>query len=356
MLEALNVHNFQCLANVTVDFAPLTLLTGANGTGKSAVIRACLALRQSFLYDGFTDGLQLHGELIRLGTPDDVLYEDAREPGLDMTLKRRDDVRRYFFTHTPERFVFSRKSSLAAPFPEPMTWLGIKRARLAACPIPTPMQQRYNRPGAVGQFIPYLLLRHGSKPVGLPDPMGMASAGAQAESPGLLEQTEAWLARLGHPVRIRVQECPGSDSISLLFSSVGGDRSLRVANAGSGLTHVLPVVVAVLDTQPGGLVWLEHPDAFLHPRAAQALGRFLALAVAHGVQIVVETHSVHLLNGLRLAMREGWLSPDDTALNYFLRDRREGETPGATRIQYPRLDADGSMDEWMDEWSADFFG
>lgn len=353
MLEALNVHNFQCLANVTVDFAPLTLLTGANGTGKSAVLRACLALRQSFLYDGFAAGLQLHGELIRLGTPDDVLYEDAREPGLDMTLKRRDDVRRYFFTHTPERFVFSRKSSLAAPFPEPMTWLGMERTRpSAACPIPTPMQQRYNRPGAAGQFIPYLLLRHGTEPVGPMNLAGRTSAEARAESPGLLEQTEAWLARLGHPVRIRVQECPVSDSISLLFSSVGGDRPFRVANAGSGLAHVLPVVVTVLDTQPGGLVWLEHPDAFMHPRAAQALGRFLALAVAHGVQIVVETHSVHLLNGLRLAVREGWLSPEDTALNYFLRDGREGETPGATRIQYPRLDADGSMDEW----SADFFG
>lgn len=343
MLEALKAHNFQCLANATVDFAPLTLLTGANGTGKSAVLRACLALRQSFLYDGFAGGLQLCGELIRLGTPDDVLYEGAQEPGLDMTLKRRDDVRRYFFTRTPDTFVFSRKSSLADPFPEPLAWLGTERARTdSAYRPPTAMQQRYNRPGESGQFVPYLLLSgHGRKSA---LQSGSAMPGPDGEQADLTARTEAWLARLAHPARIQWRECAGIDALFLTSSSPAGIRPRRIAD--TGLAHILPVAITVLDAEPGSLVWLEHPDAFLHPRAASALGRFLAMAAAHGVQIVAETHSEHLFNGARLAVREGVLPAVDIALNHFTREYAQTGAPGATRIQRLQLDADGRPDEW----------
>lgn len=344
MLEAIKLHNFQCIATATVDFAPLTLLTGANGAGKSSVIRACLALRQSFLYDGLAAGLQLHGELIRLGSPDDVLHQGALEPGLDVVLKRRNDIRRYIFTRTDTAFVFSRASSLADPFPEPFAWIGTERPRpCAVYPAPTPMQLRYNPPGEAGQFIPHLLWRHGTKPAG-PGPVG--------ETAGLAAQTESWLARMGQPVHIRVEECAGSDAVVLEFSPMGGGRPRRAAAMGSGVIRLLPVVAAVLAAAAGSLVFLEHPDAFLSPRAGNALGRFLALNAARGVQLVVETHSEHLINGLSLAVREGLLPPEDMALNLFTLEGTKNEMPGATRIHHPVMDATGRVDEWPGDFFA----
>lgn len=83
-----------------------------------------------------------------------------------------------------------------------------------------------------------------------------------------------------------------------------GGESYRAVNVGFGLSYVLPIVLALLVTKPGGLVIIENPEAHLHPRGSY-LGRLIALAAEAGVQVVVETHSDHIINGIRLMPRLG---------------------------------------------------
>ena len=73
-----------------------------------------------------------------------------------------------------------------------------------------------------------------------------------------------------------------------------------------------------------------------------ALGRLLALCAKSGIQLIVETHSDHLLNGIRLAVKNGELEPDETQIHYFKRS----ECDDQFTIDSPEINSDGRLDFW----------
>lgn len=115
----------------------------------------------------------------------------------------------------------------------------------------------------------------------------------------------------------------------------------RPQNVGFGLTQLFPVLVALLVAEPGQLVIIENPEVHLHPRAQQQIGFFAAEAAAAGVQVMVETHSDHVLNGIRLAVRRGKLASDDVAIHFL-------GVPGTdtNSLVSPTIDSDGRLDQW----------
>src|SRR3989339_1738814 len=85
MITCVRLRNFKCFRQQLLEFSPLTLLSGVNGMGKSSVLQALLLLRQSFLQGTLPNtGVTLNGELLRLGTAQDVLYQDALEDELEI--------------------------------------------------------------------------------------------------------------------------------------------------------------------------------------------------------------------------------------------------------------------------------
>ena len=95
---------------------------------------------------------------------------------------------------------------------------------------------------------------------------------------------------------------------------------VNIADMGVGVSQVLPALVALLAAERGQLVYLEHPERDLHPRAQVALAKLLADAAQRGVRVVVETHSSLLLLGVQTLVAEGTLPPDQVALHWFKRD------------------------------------
>jgi predicted ATPase len=82
------------------------------------------------------------------------------------------------------------------------------------------------------------------------------------------------------------------------------------------------------------------------------MGELLALAASCGVQVVIETHSDHVLNGIRLAVHGGKLNPKDVQLHYFQRKNKKGQA--FTDVVSPHIDRNGRIDQWpdgfFDEW------
>ena len=80
------------------------------------------------------------------------------------------------------------------------------------------------------------------------------------------------------------------------------------------------------------------------------MGELMARAASCGIQIVVESHSDHILNGVRVAVREGLLSPEQLRL-YFL-ERTSQQM--SSHVISPRVDHNGRIDQWpdgfFDEW------
>ncbi|CSA52545.1 Uncharacterized conserved protein [Vibrio cholerae] len=101
--------------------------------------------------------------------------------------------------------------------------------------------------------------------------------------------------------------------------------------------------MALLVTKPGGLVIIENPEAHLHPRGQSYLGRLIALAAEAGVQVVVETHSDHIINGIRLMPRLGKVQ-DKNLLFYQVIN----EDVGTTTVKKIIVNAQGQFSEWPD--------
>ncbi len=126
----------------------------------------------------------------------------------------------------------------------------------------------------------------------------------------------------------------------------------RASNTGFGLSYTLPVLVAILSADPGGLLLLENPESHLHPKGQAKMGELMARAASCGIQVVAETHSDHVLNGICIAVRSGILPPDDASLLFFERQ----EDGGIAKIEAvsPRIDRNGRIDQWpdgfFDEW------
>lgn len=143
------------------------------------------------------------------------------------------------------------------------------------------------------------------------------------------------------------------DLVNLEFSFVRSglpSMNYRPTNVGFGLTYSLPVFVAVLSATPGSLIMIENPEAHLHPRGQAAMGRFLALAAANGLQVLIETHSDHVLNGIRIAVKDQIVNPREVALHFFDRS----VTAPCCTVATPIIDGDGRLDQWpdgfFDEW------
>jgi predicted ATPase len=177
-----------------------------------------------------------------------------------------------------------------------------------------------------------------------------------APTESLLDQTAGWLQHLSPGVRPRAVAVELADATSLRFSYTGTSfgsnrRDHRPSNVGFGLTYCLPIIVACLAAPEGALLLLENPEAHLHPRGQSALGLLLARCAADGVQIIVETHSDHVLNGIRVAAKRGEIANDAVAVHFFSRDIETGESS----ITSPILHANGRFSDWpdgfFDEWT-----
>ena len=132
---------------------------------------------------------------------------------------------------------------------------------------------------------------------------------------------------------------------SLLHRGTGETDMVSIADVGYGVSQVLPVLVALIVARPGRLVYLEQPELHLHPRAQVALAQVLADAAKRGVRVVVETHSSLLLLAVQTLVAEGSLPPELVKLHWFTR----GEN-GATKIDTADLDETGAYGDWPEDF------
>ncbi|WP_165177854.1 DUF3696 domain-containing protein [Desulfovibrio sp. ZJ369] len=365
MLKAMALTNFKCFQRQEIDFRPLTLLTGVNSAGKSTVIQALLLLQQNFASCGEeaesscppkrrdTGGkkLFLSGDLVNLGLPEDVLYSNADDDTFAIAIER--DEATFALKAVPDGNELHAEWNLpACPDLAHLQYLHADRlCPQTLFPIPKAGQLASNAIGNKGEFAAYHLETFGQRKILHADASGpnLLAADAAGDSTSLQIQTEAWLSRLGAPVHIQTDRPAGTDTVVLRFSFPDISRSYyRPTNVGFGLTYALPVFVAALRAPVGSLLIVENPEAHLHPKGQALMGHFLARAAACGVQVIIETHSDHVLNGIRVAVKQDAIAHENVQINFF------HQQDGTSCVRTPRIDKDGHLDLWpedfFDEW------
>ena len=126
-----------------------------------------------------------------------------------------------------------------------------------------------------------------------------------------------------------------------------GGPEVRLTNIGFGVSQVLPVLIACYFAPEGSILILEQPEAHLHPKVQSELGDVLIDVVKNrNVQIILESHSEHLLLRLMRRIAEEKISAGDTALySCQIKD-------GTSEIERLNMDEYGNIRNWP----QDFFG
>ena len=360
MIRTLRLYNFKCFEEQPLKLGPLTLLSGLNGTGKSSVLQALLLLRQSYQQGLLPDkGLALNGDWVRIGTAKDALFEGAQEETIGFDLDLGDGrTGQWRFNYNREADVLDLASRPVADdvftcslFDDNLRYLQAERiGPRTAFDMSDFLVRQHRQLGTRGEYAAHFLAVFGRE-----DIPHEALSHPNASSLQLRDQVEAWIGEVSPGTRLHFTPHTGMDLVNLEFSFVAGQQvsnPYRTTNVGFGITYTFPVLVALLSSVSPTLLLLENPEAHLHPKGQVSIGDLMARAASCGIQVVVETHSDHVLNGIRLAVHGGKLPPDSVCLHFFERNLQNEQT--CAEVISPRIDRNGRIDRWpegfFDEW------
>ena len=393
-ISKIAVSGFKSLASeCAIDIRPLTILAGANSSGKSSIMQPLLMLKQTLeapydpgplLLDGpnvqFTSAAQflskLNGEertdcfQIRIESneydPVGTTFRMGRG-GIELA---EINIERKFFPLTPSHFTLypdmppEEIKSLVDQHLIPKCDF-VKRSRcfwrfeqqkfnVVANPIVKLESNVFNLIHLPGlRSNPERIYKFSSTGPRYPGKFEFYVASIihewQEPTNERLKTLADALYDLGLTGQIGTEKI-GDVGIDIRVGRLPGDRTaetdmVSIADVGFGVSQVLPILVALIVAEPGQLVYLEQPELHLHPRAQVKLVKVLAAAAQRGVRVVAETHSSLLLLAIQTLVAEGSLSPDLVKLHWFTR----GEN-GATEINTADLDEAGAYGDWPEDF------
>lgn len=132
------------------------------------------------------------------------------------------------------------------------------------------------------------------------------------------KQVEYWMDYIIPGISIKPDDITDLRLSKVQFQQTALDTGfLSPYNFGFGISYVLPIIVTGLTAERGSVFLVENPEAHLHPMGQSHIGYFLAMMAFSGVQIIIETHSEHVLNGIRIAALKEKQSPENISINFF---------------------------------------
>ena len=393
------VSGFKSLAEeCAIDIRPLTILAGANSSGKSSIMQPLLMLKQTLEAPYDPGPLLLEGPNVQFTSAEQFLSKLADKEGTDRFQIRIETHKRDFFISV--RTVFkkgskgieivemSKTESKYQRLPAERTalypgmpheeiksladqyWIstGFETVRPSRCFLRFESQDGQSSvdmthdlefrilnsihlPGLRGN--PERTYKPASTGPQYPGTFENYAAGIINEWQETGDERLKTLADALHTLGLTGQvgtKKIGDTRIELQVGLLTQDKTgktdmVSIADVGFGVSQVLPVLVALIVAKPGRLVYLEQPELHLHPRAQVELAHILAAAAKRGVRVVVETHSSLLLLAVQTLVAEGKLSPELVRLHWFTRDEN-----GATKITPAELDEAGAYGDWPEDF------
>ena len=154
-------------------------------------------------------------------------------------------------------------------------------------------------------------------------------------------QVEAWMSFIVPGIRFSANESRENRIASMRMRQVVMDMDLSSPyNFGFGISYILSIIVTCLMAKEGATVVIENPEAHMHPAGQSHMGQFLAQMAESGINIIVETHSEHLINGVRLHALKNGMTSDRICINYFTL------TGDGTEVQRIALSDDMNIKSW----------
>lgn len=353
MLEKLSFQNFKCFRNCELDFRGLTLLTGFNAAGKSSAIQPLLILAQTPRVVEDASEVDLNGQFVSLGTVGDILPADSAETGIEFTVTDDGESTSWNLSAV----ALARRLTVEDRSSEPSNASGLSDLALKLrqltfiSAVRSGAEDAYPVPGSVtdvnvgvdGRYAAFWFTQFADEEIPAPRRHVNEPAGI------FRKQINAWLGMLFPGAQADSQLIQLAQVACLSFRSGEVGVWRRPSNVGYGYTYAFPILVALLTAKEGQVVVIDSPEAHLHPSAQSQMGQMLSHFAQAGVQIIVESHSDHLLNGVRLAVKAKVLDHNNLRVHFFTGAYDSKGVPAPNGgIRHPSVDESGRIDSWPD--------
>ena len=404
MITELSVQNFKSWKDTgKLHLAPLTGFFGANSSGKTSILQTLLMLKQTVERPPDWKGVIDFGDdssLVNLGSFDDLIHGHRRDAPLQISLSWRfseklslpdvdevdilsfnlsvDNVENavsevsFNYRTGKQRFGVHRggpNAYLASVPGEPDSYVeslsrcyGIHDAPLHIRQLFSPLQTcfenlfrsiRYLGPLREYPRRHYAWQGKHSPGVGQHgEEMVTALFSGRIQLRPTEEQIPKWLQRLDLIDSYRLNPIPNTETgYEFLVRKYKGGPEVRLTDVGFGVSQVLPVLVLCYYVPEGSILILEQPEAHLHPKVQSELADLLIEVVKNRkLQIILESHSEHLILRLMRRIAEEQISADDTA--FYFCEMNEG----TSEIERLNVDDYGNITNWPQNFFGDATG
>lgn len=357
MIKKIRVQNFKCFLDSTIEFNHLTILAGSNAVGKSSLIQSLLLIRQTIETLGTTFlrkdipklssqeliEVPLNGNFgLNLGDSSQVLSSSADSEYISFIINGT----------MPFKFLVSKEShdtvimfeDSPKLFDDDLSILQnefhyLNAERLGPRVAQDIVNQRFSSTGTKGEYTGLTLSTNHLFRV---DEKRRFES-KKTTVPNLNKQVEYWLDFVIPGIEVSTKIYHEIGRVGFYLRRTYSDTSpLNPNNVGFGVSYVLPIIVSGLLAQNGCLLIVENPEAHLHPSGQSKIGQFLAKVANSGVQIIVETHSEHVINGIRIACLKNTISNKLISINYFSME----EKSRTSNVEHLTLNEFGDLSYW----------
>lgn len=367
MFKKLFLQNFKCFPEFEeqMDFSTVNVLSGSNGRGKSSVFQAILALAQSYESGKDMTSIRLNGDMLKLGNYKDVIHKGDVTKSFTIGLTTDND------SDNELKFVCRSNDGVECLFDN-----------VYVNDVPLIVEVEMSSVGDKGE-VKNIVVRNSSinsttyesftqltniyyisaDRIGPRNSVKMLAdkvannIGIHGENAinrlyegkeDFQKEVQGIMSVILGGASVNVFNSPDYEEVKILLDSVDGSNGYKPVNVGFGYSYILPLIILPLIVPEGSKLFVENPEAHLHPGAQSRLMRYLIqMAVGKNIQLFIETHSEHIINGMRKAVVDPSVDfKAKDSMIYFV--KQKGEQPAVEKIT---IDDKGNLSDFP----VDFF-
>lgn len=350
MINQIHLKNFKCFKNETSFKANrLNLLTGINGRGKSSLLQSILIITQSNwnIWKEVQNPIYLNSTYIELGGYGDIKnsYTTERDIniGFDINIGKNNKIQYLIEENEHDNLTLKGKITyeIENASIEEISMFFKNIHYVSADRIgPRKFVEKISIPksihtGARGEYSINVLFHSEKLGLTVHEKLYLGN-----DNYSIIGQTEEWLDYILDGANLNlIGKEKESSVLSLLMNNKKDGKIYKSINIGFGYSYILPLIITGLIAKPGEVIIIENPEAHLHPRAQSRISEFFARVASTGVQVFIESHSEHILNGLRVASlnKDIELGYSDINILYFNEEFTSHEL---------QINEKGKIDNW----------
>lgn len=306
MLKQIKIEGFKCFERLDIELKNLNLLTGVNSSGKSSVIQSILLLMQQ----KEKGKNPLNGKYTRLGLIQDIKNAITNPKIIKIEVKELEEKVCTMQLDMEGKTVVQGMEVLLD-----MDFAYLSAERVGAKDVYQQNLTDDYRIGIHGEYAFDYLSKERMNELREPD-FRHPDAGVN-----LGNQVDYWLNYiLGY--YITAERVIGTEVVRVSYrKSENSGKDVKPHHVGTGLSYVANVIISALSCKKGSLFIIENPEIHLHPGAQSKLLEFFTYLAARGLQIIVETHSDHIFNGVRKRVKAKDILQNDVGVYFFKQDK-----------------------------------